>query len=101
MLAEFVSQLQAEGFRAAPGELGEQIVLAGLDPGSLAEGVRLRLGKSAVIEFINLRTGCSRFEHIQGRPKTSVAGRLGFMARVIQGGEIALGDEVCIEPQTN
>src|SRR6185312_17371730 len=30
LLAETVEQLRAEGFRTAPGELGEQIVIAGL-----------------------------------------------------------------------
>src|SRR5262249_49351950 len=90
-------QLQADGFRTAPGELGEQIVLSGLDSASLTAGVRLRLGETAVIEFINPRTGCSRFEHIQGRSKAAVAGKLGFMARVILGGEVSLGDQVLIE----
>ncbi len=33
MLAENLAHLGTEGFKARPGELGEQIVIAGLDPG--------------------------------------------------------------------
>ncbi|HEV3143243.1 MAG TPA: hypothetical protein VGZ47_05090, partial [Gemmataceae bacterium] len=32
MLAEVVDELSQNGFQTAPGELGEQIVLAGLEP---------------------------------------------------------------------
>src|SRR4051794_7712783 len=50
MQAEMVEQLQAEGFHAGPGGLGEQIVVAGLDADALAPGSRLQLGDSAIIE---------------------------------------------------
>lgn len=93
MLAEALAELASEGFKAAPGELGEQIVLAGIDPASLVPGVRLKLG-AAVIEVSIPRTGCARFEMIQGKPRQSAKGRLGVMARVVTGGSIAVGDEV-------
>jgi MOSC domain-containing protein YiiM len=98
MRAEALAELAAQGRKTGPGEMGEQIVLAGLDPGHFAEGVKLRLGDSAVIEIGIPRTGCDRFEYIQGIPKKSVAGRLGVMARVIAGGEIAVGDAVQVSP---
>jgi MOSC domain-containing protein YiiM len=79
--------------------MGEQLVLAGLDFSTLAVGARLQLGEAAgaaVIEFVKNRTGCDRFEHIQGRPRESVAGRLGFMARVVAGGRIKVDDPVSL-----
>ena len=94
MQSETVAELHKEGFRTGPGELGEQIVIAGLLPEEWTSGVRLRLGKSAVIDLISLRKGCARFAHIQGRPATLSEGRIGFMARVVQGGEIAVGSRV-------
>lgn len=97
MFAEQVSQLRNEGFRTAPGELGEQIVIAGLPLDEITAGARLRLGDAAVIELSELRTGCGRFEHIQGRPPSAVVGRLGYMARVIAGGKIAVGSAASIE----
>lgn len=97
MFAEQVEQLRAEGFQTAPGELGEQIVIAGLNGGLPANGVRLRLGGAAVTEVMKPRTGCDRFEHIQGQPRDRVQGRIGVMARVVRGGEIAVGDAVSVE----
>jgi MOSC domain-containing protein YiiM len=93
MTAEALAELAAEGFKTAPGELGEQIVVAGVPAESLVSGARLRVG-GAVIEVGIPRTGCARFEMIQGKPKQSAAGRLGVMAKVLTGGEVAIGDEV-------
>jgi MOSC domain-containing protein YiiM len=98
MLAEDLEQLRARGFRAAPGELGEQLVIAGLEPGVLEVGVRLRLGESAVLEITMPRMGCERFAAVQGTARDAADGRLGFMARVLCGGEVAVGDEVRLEP---
>jgi MOSC domain-containing protein YiiM len=96
MRAETLAELAAEGRTTGPGEMGEQLVIAGLDPAALVEGTRLQLGESAVIEVGTPRTGCGRFESIQGATKQSVTGRLGVLARVVAGGEIAVGDEVVI-----
>jgi MOSC domain-containing protein YiiM len=93
MLAETLAELGREGFKAGPGELGEQIIIAGLDPAALVQGARIKLGQ-AVIEVGIPRTGCARFESIQGKPKQSAKGRLGAMARVITGGEVAIGNAV-------
>jgi MOSC domain-containing protein YiiM len=96
MRAETLAELAGEGRRTEPGRMGEQLVIAGLDPLALAEGTRLQLGDSAVIEIGIPRTGCARFESIQGATKQSVAGRLGVMARVVAGGEVAIGDAATV-----
>ena len=97
MLAETLAELEGEGFQVAPGQMGEQIVLAGVDPASLVEGRRLRIGE-AVIEVGEPRTGCARFEMIQGKPRGDATGRLGVLARVVSGGEVAVGDAVEVLP---
>jgi MOSC domain-containing protein YiiM len=94
MRAETLAELSAEGRKVAPGEMGEQLVLAGVDPALLVPGSRLRLGATAVIEVTLARTPCDRFEHIQGTSKESVDGKLGVMARVVAGGEIRTGETV-------
>ena len=96
MSAEILADLAQEGFMTGPGQMGEQLVIAGLDFSSLSEGARLQIGDAATIEFIKNRTGCERFEHIQGRPRESVAGRVGFMASVVTGGRIKFGDPVSV-----
>jgi MOSC domain-containing protein YiiM len=101
MVAEALAQLRGDGFKVGPGEMGEQLVVEGIDPAALTIGTRARIGETAVIEVEKPRTGCVRFEHIQGRPRQSAAGRLGVMARVLVGGEVAVGDAVELEPATS
>jgi MOSC domain-containing protein YiiM len=98
MLAETIEQLNSEGFRTAPGELGEQIVIAGLPRQAGVPGARLQLGESAVIELGYLRVPCGRFERIQDKSKELVRGRIGFMARVLIGGEVGVGSPVMVIP---
>lgn len=93
MLAETMAELGTEGFQAGPGELGEQIVIAGLEPALLIEGTRIQLG-SAVIEVGIPRTGCTRFEKIQGKQRQAAKDRLGALARVVTSGDVAVGDAV-------
>lgn len=94
MSAETLAQLAAQGCDTSPGALGEQIIVRGVDIDTLPPGARLRLGADAVIEVIKPRTGCNRFEHIQGVSPVLLAGRMGIMARVISSGPIQVGDSV-------
>lgn len=100
MSAEMLSELRSEGFKTDPGQMGEQIVLEGVAVDSLPAGTRLRIGGTAIIEIVYPRTGCSRFERIQGKHKALVRGRLGMMVRVVAGGPIAVGAPVEIEAAT-
>jgi MOSC domain-containing protein YiiM len=93
MAAETLAELRAEGFKTEPGQMGEQIVVAGIDLAAVTVGSRWRIG-AAVVEVTLPRTGCSRFEMIQGKPKQSVRGRLGVLAQVVTGGDVAVGDTV-------
>jgi MOSC domain-containing protein YiiM len=98
MSSATLAQLAAEGFKTAPGQMGEQVVLDGIDIDALPAKTRLRLGASAVVELVLPRTGCDRFERIQGKHKKLARGRLGMIARVIGSGPVAVGDPVSIEP---
>jgi MOSC domain-containing protein YiiM len=93
MCAETLAELRAEGFMTDPGQMGEQIVVSGLDVNKLAPGDQVQLGE-ATIEVINHRTGCDRFEAIQGLKRTDCAGRMGIIAKVVTGGAIHVGDAV-------
>jgi MOSC domain-containing protein YiiM len=96
MSAQSLASLASEGFKTGPGQMGEQIVVDGVEIDALPVGTRVRLGESAVIEVTIARTGCDRFEHIQGKHKKLARGRLGVMARVVTGGPIAVGDPVAL-----
>lgn len=93
MSAETLAQLATEGFSTAPGQMGEQMVVSGLDLDALQPGDRLRLG-TALIEIHGPRRGCSRFEAIQGLSPKLAAGRMGQMAFVVESGTVSVGDAV-------
>ncbi len=95
MTREVMQSLAAEGYKTEPGALGEQITISGLDLVGFAEGTRVRLG-DAVIEVVKPRTGCDRFEAIQGLSRLQAKDRLGVMARVVTSGTIRVGDPVAL-----
>ena len=96
MSAETLEVLKAEGFQTGPGQMGEQIVFRGLDIDSLVPGDRVQIGAEAVVEIIKPRTGCDRFEAIQGQAASGVQGRLGMMAKVVNSGPIRVGDALTV-----
>ena len=96
--AEWLAARAAEGYRAAPGQFGEQLVVTGLAVETLPAGTRLRLGGEAVIEITKGRNGCTRLEAAQGKSIAGV-GPIGALARVVTGGRISVGDGVAVIAQ--
>jgi MOSC domain-containing protein YiiM len=96
MTREVLQNLSGEGFNIQPGQMGEQIVISGFDLNTLAVGERIQLGDEACVEVTSYRTGCDRFEALQGKPRGDAKDRLGVMAKVVAGGAIKIGDTVKI-----
>jgi MOSC domain-containing protein YiiM len=92
---EWLAAVQPKGYKTAPGQFGEQIIVEGLAVEQLEPGDRLQLGSDALIEVTKLRNGCERLEAAQGKSREGL-GPLGAMARVITGGEIKVGDPVVV-----
>jgi MOSC domain-containing protein YiiM len=93
MTAEVLAELQNEGFDTAPGRMGEQIIVKGINMNALQEGDQVQLG-DAIIEIVSYRNGCDRFKALQSKDPADAKGRLGAMARVVKTGKIAVGDSV-------
>jgi MOSC domain-containing protein YiiM len=97
--ADWLATAAAQGYRAAPGQFGEQLIvdLPGLE--TLPSGTRLALGDSAVLAIVKGRTGCSRLEAAQGQSIQGL-GPIGVLVRVVVGGPIRVGDPVAVlEPE--
>lgn len=91
---EWLETMAGRGFRGAPGEFGEQLIVSGLDLDSLQPGARLRVGDEAVIEMSQPRHGCERLKAAQNDLDARPLGTIGILARVITGGTIRVGDGV-------
>lgn len=92
---EWLDRAAQKGYKTAPGQFGEQIIVTGMEVLDLAPGTRLQIGDQAVIEVVKGRTGCTRFEAAQEK-QIGDLGALGILARVVTGGTIAVGDSVSV-----
>lgn len=93
---EMLDALADEGYPTGPGVLGENLIIAGVDISSLAEGSRLRIGLEAEIEVVRLREPCDKLTALDPRMPDSVIDRVGVMARVVESGVIRVGDAVAV-----
>jgi hypothetical protein len=103
---ELHDELEADGFRVVPGEMGENVTTRGVDLLALPTAARLRLGDEVVVEVTGLRNPCKQLDGIrQGLMAATLDrdgdGRLvrkaGVMAVVIDGGAVRPGDAVLVE----
>jgi MOSC domain-containing protein YiiM len=91
-----VQLLHEIGFKTAPDQLGEQLVVDGLDIMSLPVGTQIQMGELAVIELTMVRTGCEWLEMIHSQSKNNTINRLGMLAKVVQSGTIRVGDTITV-----
>lgn len=105
MHAELLAELGAAGFEIAPGQMGENVTVSGLDILAVPTGTRLRLGPEAVIEVTGLRNPCTQLNGIQPGLMAAVldrdtAGNLirkaGVMAIVVTSGPVRPGDAISV-----
>lgn len=96
MDAEMLATLAGEGYPAAPGVLGENLILQGVDVSALPAGSHLHIGEHVLIEVGKLREPCYKLTALDVRMPDAVIGRVGVMARVLRGGLIRVGDAVII-----
>ena len=104
--SELLDDLEARGFEAAPGALGENITTSGLNLLALPAGTLLQLGDMAVVRVTDLRNPCVQIEQFRiallaavlprdadGRPQRQT----GVMAVVLRGGVVRAGDPIRTE----
>jgi MOSC domain-containing protein YiiM len=106
---ELFDELAAMGFSIAPGDIGENVLTAGVDLLRLPAGTRLRLGGAAVVELTGLRSPCRQLDDFQPGlmaavldrgPDGSLVRKSGVMSVVVVGGVVQPGDAIAIELPT-
>jgi MOSC domain-containing protein YiiM len=104
--SELFDEMIALGITVAPGNMGENITTRGLALLDVAEGTRLHLGASAVVEVTGVRNPCSQLDAVDERLLAQVAikqgdgsivRKAGVMGIVIEGGAVRPGDAIRVE----
>lgn len=96
---EVIERFQAEGHPIAPGSVGENITVSGLDWDRVIPGTKMTIG-SVEIEITDYATPCAKNARwfIDGRYNRMYVGKhpgeSRVYARVVDGGDIATGDPV-------
>jgi MOSC domain-containing protein YiiM len=104
--AELLDELGMQGFRVAPGVIGENVTTRGIALLDLPTGTRLRLGSTAIVEMTGLRNPCVQLDRYQDGLMQALLSRdadgglvrlAGVMAIVHCGGVVRAGDPIAIE----
>jgi len=103
---ELFDELQGKGFALAPGDLGENIVVDGIDLLALPTDTLLHLGADAVVRITGLRNPCMQIENFRPGLLDAVLDRdaegglirkAGVMSVVVAGGVVRADDPVRAE----
>jgi MOSC domain-containing protein YiiM len=76
-----------------PGIIRENITTEGINVNGLPVGQRLRIGP-ALLEVTAVCTPCDQMEKIRPGLRREIYGRRGMLCRVIEGGDVSVGDSI-------
>ncbi len=91
----FVSQEHLDGLELQPGTIRENITVAGDDVEQWPIGQRVRAGE-AVFEITMVCDPCERMEALRPGLRERLEGKRGMLARVVEGGDVAVGDALSL-----
>ena len=104
MTREVINTLRHEGWPVEPGDLGENLTLAGVPESSLRPGTKIRVGP-ALLEVTEPCDPCTEVYVLPyvGKEKgpefvRTLTGRRGWFARVLTSGDIVSGAPVQVTP---
>ncbi|MBI5762510.1 MAG: MOSC domain-containing protein [Planctomycetes bacterium] len=91
---EKLEELTGEGYALAPGILGENLTVRGLGVQRLSPGTRIRFEDGPLVELSEPRRPCYVLDQIDPRLQSAVAGRCGYLARVVEPGRVFVGQGI-------
>ncbi len=89
----FMDEDTLAAFGLGAGRVRENITTRGIELKTLAAGTRLRVG-GAVFEITKACDPCELIEDIRPGLRAEMEGQRGMLARVIDGGEMRVGDTI-------
>ncbi len=91
----FVSKEHLDAVGVAPGAIRENLTVEGDDVERWSVGQRVRAGE-AVFEITMVCDPCHRMDELREGLRSELEGRRGMLARVVESGEVAVGDEITL-----
>ena len=89
----FVSLQHLESVGVEPGAIRENLTVAGDDVQRWPVGQRVRVGE-AVFEITMVCDPCQRMDDLRQGLRAELDDKRGMLARVVESGEVAVGDEI-------
>src|SRR5881398_1883948 len=89
----FVSKEHLDSVDVDPGAIRENITVEGDDVEKWPIGQRVRVGE-AEFEITMVCDPCHRMDELRDGLRAELQGRRGMLARVVESGEVAVGDEI-------
>jgi MOSC domain-containing protein YiiM len=91
----FASKQHLDDLELEPGVIRENVTVAGTDVEQWDVGQRVRVG-AALFEVTMVCDPCYKMDELREGLRKELQGRRGMLARVVEGGRIAVGDEVAL-----
>ena len=92
----FASKEHLDAVGVEPGATRENLTVEGDDVERWPIGQRVRVGQAAVFEITMVCDPCHRMDELREGLRAELEGRRGMLARIVEGGEVAVGDEVTL-----
>ena len=96
---EEIDAFKAEGANVYPGAFGENVAVRGISLTKLPVGTKLRCG-DAILEVTQIGKDCHSHCTIYHQMGKCIMPTNGIFARVLQEGEISVGDTMSVMPET-
>lgn len=96
---ELIEEFGREGIELFPGAVGENLTTDGIDLRRLNVGDRLRVGQ-CLLEITKVRVPCSKLKRYHKDLPKRIEGRSGWLAKVVEPGEVRQGDPIQVVPRT-
>ena len=89
----FASEDHLRTVGVQPGAIRENVTVAGADVQAWPVGQRLRVG-DALFEITMVCDPCHKMDELRDGLRSELEGKRGMLARVVESGDVAVGDEL-------
>ncbi|MBA2124163.1 hypothetical protein B9J78_04420 [bacterium Unc6] len=97
LASESLEEIERKGLKIGCGGFGENLTTSGIELTSLVKGVRLKIGKSILIEITQIGKTCKRPCKIYKKLGNCILPSQGIFAKVLKGGRVRVKDRIKIE----